>query len=48
LKNAKNAELKYNFDLPQSEELHLDEEPVVFDRDPVNRPYKFIAVKIKC
>jgi len=47
LKNAKNAKLTCNFDLPQAEELHWDEEPVIFDRDPMNRPYEIIEIRRK-
>ena len=36
-----------NFDLPQAEELHWDEVPVVFNRDPVNGSWKFIEPKRK-
>ena len=39
--------LKCKFDLPETGKPCWNEEPVVFDGDPVNRSYEIIKVKRK-
>jgi len=48
LKNAIIVKLKYKFDLPKIGRPYWVEELMVFDGDPMNRPYEIIECKRKC
>ena len=39
--------LKCKIDLPKTGRLYWDEEPMVFDGNPMNRPYEIIECKRK-
>jgi len=41
------VKLKCKFDLPKIGKLYWNEEPMVFDGNPVNRPYEIIKYKRK-